>query len=364
MKPTDDILTAISANPTFAYYVIRIITKGADLGECVRVAKDVTDGEQWYQRWHNAARTWEGRAEEALGKGRSATARDAFVQASFYYRAAEFFLPGKDERKIPTYMKNNECFEKAGKFFIPPLRRVSVPYEGTTLPSYLYLPQNGSGRHPAVVFVGGADDCKEELHFSAPVEMITARGLACLTFDGPGKGETLRLKKLPTRPDFEKVVTAAIDFLEKCPEVDAERIGLVGISMGGYFAPRGAAYDQRVKACVSWSGLYDAGTGLFDYFPPIREQLRYILGAQDLKEAREKLKEFTLRDCIKKIQCPYLIVHGGNDSIIPVSEARRVYEEARCPKELKIWEEALHVCNDYSAEVRPFIWDWIAEKLR
>lgn len=322
----------------------------------------INNKEEWFTKWHEAGQLWEKRAEQAKSKGCLVTAKEAYSQAAFFYRAAEFYLPEKDKRKVPTYMKNNSCFENAGRYFNPPLNRVEIPYEGTTLPGYLYLPAKLNGRVPAVLFLGGADDCKEELHYTGVTDIVQ-RGLACLICDTPGRGEVLRVQGLRTRPDFEVVVSAALDFLERQPEIDSEKIGILGVSMGGYYAPRGAAFDSRVKACVSWTGLYDVGVGLFDYFPPIQEQLGYILGAKDLEEARDKLKQFTLRDCIKQISCPYLIVHGGKDILIPASQAEQVYREADCPKELKIWPEGLHVCNNFLPEVRACIFDWLTEKL-
>lgn len=357
------LIATFSEDSEFATYTFRMITKGADIFECARTVGKIRNSEDWFRAWHEAGQQWEERAEAYVAKGSHASARDAFLNASFFYRAAEFFLLDEDpERKVAAYMKNTECFEKAGRFFDPPLRRVEVPYEGSTLPGFLYLPAQMKGRVPGVVIQGGADDCKEEHHFIGPAFMLE-RGLACITVDGPGRGEALRMKKLYSRPDYEKVISPVIDFLAAQPEIDPERIGLAGISMGGYYAPRGAAYHARVKACVLLSALYDVGEGLYDPFPPIRHHIRYLLGAKDLKEAREKLRAFTLKDCIKKITCPLLIIHGGEDVLMPVSEAHRIYNEATCPKELKIWEDGRHNCTDYQAQALPYAWDWLKDKL-
>lgn len=191
--------------------------------------------------------------------------------------------------------------------------------------------------------------------------------MACLIVDTPGRGGCLRLYGIPTRPDYEKPVGALLDFLQNRPDVDPERIGLLGVSMGGYYAPRAAAFDPRVKACVAWCGCYDVLEDIYEYFPPLRPQLQWIVGAQDEKEARERLGEFNLRDVAHNIRCPLLITHGAEDRIMSVAGAQRLYEEAQGPKRLKIWtaEEggAAHCQWDGLTPALTFMLDWLADQL-
>src|SRR3989304_7202316 len=218
-----------------AFQVMRNVKEGADLDDCYRTMMQVDGPQDWYPAWNETGQRWGGRAQEAVAKGFNQTARYAFFQASIYYRMAEFFLPPGAPEKNPTYLKCKDCVEKAITVVPPLAQGVQVPYEGTTLPGYFYLPKERGAKDkvPAVLYLGGADDSKERVHFLGVKEM-TERGLAVLTIDGPGKGETIRVKGLYTRPDFEVVSQAAYDYLETRPEVDAKRLNVLGISMGGY----------------------------------------------------------------------------------------------------------------------------------
>lgn len=345
----------------FFQQTMRGVRQGADIYECDRAMERVGQPQDWYVVWRETGQKYEQRAEEAWGASRLASAREAYFQASVYYRLAEFFLTEDTEEKNETYRRCNYCFEKAASLFSPPVERVGIPFQNHILPAHLYIPRNGNGKVPVVLLMGGADDCKEELYHH--VTGIIERDMACLLVDAPGKGESLRFQKLYARPDTESWAAAAIDYLEKRPEVDAKRTGVLGVSMGGYYAPRAAAMEKRIKACVCWGALYDVGEGLWDAFPPIQPQLRYILGVKTPEEARERYRAFSLKGIANRITCPLLVTHGGKDRLVPVSEAYRIYEEATGPKEIKVWADGEHVCHNYLPEIRPLICDWLKEKL-
>lgn len=353
-------------------YMLRLINEcqhgGGDFHECDRTFKRMRVGDirDWHREWLRIARGVEGLGEAALARGRLVTARKAFMRAYTYYRSAEYFLP-RDDSRLAVYTAGIQCFAKAGRLFSPPLERVEIPYEGATLPAYFY-PAHGqpSWPTPVVLFFPGADSTKEELLFQGGDEILE-RGMACLMVDGPGQGESLRFKGLYARHDFEVVVRAAADHLQERPDVDPNRIGLVCISMGGYYSPRAAAFEPRVRAAIAWTGIYDVLADLYEYFPPIRPQLQWITGSKSEAEAREKLRAFTLRGVIEKVTCPLMIVHGEDDIFVPPSAAQRTYDEARCPKLLKVWQRAeggsAHVMADNYSEALPFMFDWLAEQL-
>jgi len=150
--------------------------------------------------------------------------------------------------------------------------------------------------------------------------------MAFVAIDFPGQGAPLRLQDLHLPPDPECILKAIIDYLETRPDVDATRIGLMGISMGGWGTPRAASGEKRIKAIWMAAGSYDLGADLFDYYPPIQERVRWIIGARDLVDARRKLRDYTLEGRASKIECPMLIGYGSDDRIMDPQGAYRLYQ--------------------------------------
>ena len=206
--------------------------------------------------------------------------------------------------------------------------------------------------------MAGADSTKEE--FSTLEDEFLKRGLATFSFDGPGQGTTWRQMKL--RPDYEKPVAAVLDVLCKHPRIHP-RIGIWGRSFGGYAAPRAAAFDRRLKACVSIGGFYDM-TGIWSRFPAsTKETLQFGFGAGSEDEARRQAQAYTLSGCLTGLTCPLLIVHSGMDEVCPVAESERIRDEARGPTTLTIFAEGNHVCDNIPYKARPLMADWLAQHL-
>ncbi len=360
-------------NRNWSSYFMRLVGEApqgaADFNECHRVCRRMREGneEDWYTEWRREAERLEQLAGEAEAQSHTATAHDFHLRTCSYYRAAEFMIEPADERKTPTYLRGTECFQKAGRYFSPPLEAVRVPYEDTSLHGYFFPNRSGvAGKTPALVYFGGADSNAEELYFLGAQEALK-RGMACLTVDGPGQGETLRLHGIPSRPDYEVATKAAVDYLVARPEVDPDRIGLIGVSMGGYYAPRGAVFDPRVKACVAYGACFDLLPDLYDFFPPIQGQMEWLVGAKGPEEARKILKEFTLDGVIERLTCPLLVVHGEEDYIVAPESAQKTYDGARGPKELRMWSPdeggAAHCNMDNTSQVYPYMFDWLVDRL-
>jgi len=349
-------------NPAFGYQLLRVIAEGADVFECWRVAARVETIADWQREWAAAGARWLAQAEAAAARGDGYTARTRAFQAHFFYRLAEFFLHENTPEKQDLFRRMRASFQLAGRYFQPPLEPVRIPFAGTYLDGY-FLPARGAERErrPAVVFIGGADSVMEECALSGG-EAFRGAGLHTLVLDGPGQGAPLRFENQYARPDYEVVYSAALDYLAGRPECAPDRLGVVGVSMGGYYGARGAL-DPRVKAAVVWSALYDVGEGLYDYFPPIRDTLRYITGSRTLEETREKLRAFTLAPVVQRIRCPTLVVHGGLDHLVPESEARRIYEALTCEKALRIWPAGQHALLDYTPEVLQVMNAWLLTHL-
>jgi dienelactone hydrolase len=348
--------------------IAEAIYGGGEFNEIVRAAERMKprDHEDWFREWTRLANEVQQLAEDAERRGHQVTARDHYLRGSNYYRWAEFFLSPEDQRRLPTYDRCVACFRSAGRYFSPPLEQVEIPYEGTSLPGYFYPPLNSPRtRAGGLLYVAGADVLKEELYFLGGKAAIE-RGMALLVMDGPGQGETLRYRGLASRSDYEKPVGAALDYLQQRPEVDGERIALIGRSFGGYYAARAAAFEQRLRGCAIFGALYD-GVDVFDNYPPLRMQFRWLTGAKDVEDARERLKAFNLSGVVQKISCPLLVVHGEDDHLVPAWHARRVFDEAQSEKRLVLYGPgepgSVHCSYDGFPTTIPTIFDWLYDRL-
>ncbi|MEE8074652.1 MAG: alpha/beta fold hydrolase [Candidatus Binatia bacterium] len=358
-------------NRAWSFTCLRVLAEsyygGGEFNECYRTISRIKAGdiESWYGEWRVAGERNEKNAQSEEASGHPRTARKAYFRASNYYRVAEFFLPHTDEKKIPAYRKSVDCFKGAAKLSTG-IEIVEVPYGDTTMPGYFFHPTEPVANPPVLIFTGGADSTAEEISFLGAKE-ASDRGIACIIVDGPGRGAMLRLKNVKAIPDFEKPVAAIIDYLARRGDVDLTRIGLLGLSMGGYYMARAAAFEKRVKACVVLFGPYNAYTDIYEYYPPLRPQMWWIVGAGSEEEVKRKLGKFTLAGSVDKIECPLLVVHGEDDFITSPKAAMRIYDEAKCEKELKFYKAgepgSIHCGYDNHTEVFSFIHDWIYDKI-
>jgi dipeptidyl aminopeptidase/acylaminoacyl peptidase len=225
-----------------------------------------------------------------------------------------------------------------------------------------------------VIFYSGFDVVKEML-YGFIREEFAQRGIACLVVDTPGVGEPLRLRNVPSRPDYEVPTAAIVDYLETRPDIDASRIGLMGISLGGYYAPRGAAFEPRIKACVAWGAIWDYGATWQKRYasrsqtvPTPFFQLPWVMGTKTMEEALERVKQFTLVDVLPQLKQPFLILHGEHDLGVPVEDAHKAFNAAgSSDKELRVFTiaegGAEHVQADEPDQARQLVADWFAQRL-
>ncbi len=309
-------------------------------------------------------------AEEFERKGNTVSARRTYLRAFNYLRSAEFFMKLGDERKIPTYLKAREAFLKAIKYFDQAVLQVEVPFEGSSLPGYLFKPV-GVEKPPTVLMFGGLDSLAEELYFGIG-QHLNERGIALLAVDGPGQGAALRLNHIHSRHDFNVAGTAVLDYcIEHLKdEIDVERIGVGAVSMGGYMAARCAAFEPRFKVCMIFGAVwsyYEVWAGRPDTHP-LAEIVQHIMGADDMTAARKKLEGYTLENGVaEKIACPTYILHGGDDKQNFVSHAERVAAHLTCEHVLEIipkGESGSQHCqiDDFTRTFN--MYDWIAKKIK
>jgi dienelactone hydrolase len=341
---------------------------GGETFEILRAGAQIAPESQdsWHRAFQSLADAVFDDAERADQAGHPVTARDGHLRASIYYRWAEYFLPIDDPRRLAAYDRCAMAFRKAAQRLPSPAEAVEIPYAGTTLPGYFFRAADGADtRAPCILYIAGSDVLKEELYFLGGKAALD-RHISVLVIDGPGQGATLRHQKLYSLAEYERPIGAAFDFLVARPDVDPARLGLVGRSMGGYYAARAAAFEPRIKACLLFGALYDAAD-LFDTYPPLRPQFQWLTGAPDLATTRECMAAFNLEGLVDKIRCPLLIVHGEDDHVVPVWHAQRVYDEATAPKELVLYRHgepgAVHCAYDGFPEVMPTMFDWLSDRL-
>ena len=212
---------------------------------------------------------------------------------------------------------------------------------------------------PVVILVPGLDSVKEELHNYG--DDFLRRGMAVLAIDGPGQGEMEFEHAM--RYDYEVPIKYAIDYLESRPEIDAQRVGLMGVSLGGYYVVRAAAHEHRVRATIENCGPYNPAES-FQQRPMLsREAYIHRLKAPTVEEGMHKLQQFNLQGVAEKVQSPLLVIHGERDRLVPAEQGRRIAEDAGSNAELWMFEDGNHVCNNIIYKHRPQQADWMHQKL-
>ncbi len=313
-----------------------------------------------------------GQAEEAEKAGHARTAGELYFRATNYLCQAERMLAHSDPNRLPTYRRVLDLAQKSFSLRDPGLSRVAIPYEGTTLPAYF---SSAGASAPVVVLVNGLDSTKEHMYGSGHWRELAARGVSCLMLDQPGTGEALRLQGLTARIDAEAWAGAAVDWLEPRSDVDSGRIGIVGWSLGGYYAPRAAAFEKRFALCVAWGANHDWGAVQRRRLeregerpvPHYWEHVLWVWGHDDLDAFIEFADGVHLDGVVEKITVPFLIAHGEHDRQIPLEYAHRSYEQAvNSPRrELRVFtpEEGAteHIGLDHLPHVSTYIADWVAD---
>jgi dipeptidyl aminopeptidase/acylaminoacyl peptidase len=347
----------------------QVAVGGADLFECARTAArighETTDTEIWQREWARTAHDVAASGRAALERGERTTARRALFRSMSYWRHSEFFLDSFDPRRTKAYTNGTDNFKQAVELSDGVIEPISVPFEGKTMDGYIARPDRSGASRPTVLFLGGADSWAEELYFLGGTEFPT-RDMNVVMVDTPGRGSSLRFKAMFSRPDYEVPVAAILDFLEGRDDVDADRIGLAGVSFGGYYAPRAAAFEPRVKAVAAWCGTWSILTDFYEFYPPLQKQLQWLSGSHSDAEAREKLAKFTLDGVAEKLNVPVYVMHGTDDIIMDIQGARRFVDALTVQDvTVDIYDGAgsLHCSYDYLSVAAARLADWFLHKL-
>lgn len=346
--------------------------QGAEIGECLAIANQIEPGnkESWYERWTDFAHRNYNMAENYRSRKLHIDAKFAFFRACTYFRTAFFFLEDKpsDSRIEYTLEYSIRAFHQALEYFENPVEKVEIPFETIKMPGYFYLNNSSSNNNPKPLLIdtGGGDSTKEELYFGTAAEALK-RGFHCFTFEGPGQGSMLRFNKIPFIPDWERVMEKVVDFFINRPEIDPQRIYLIGRSFGGYLAARAVTKERRIAGCIVDPGIFDASgnfaekiDSLVAQFPDLKdtsvedalsqvmkkdENLRFMIesrmwrfGATTIKEMLDKTRAYTLNGLAEKIQCPMLVCDNTLE-YITLGQAKKLYDHLKCRKEYILFHE-------------------------
>jgi 2,6-dihydroxypseudooxynicotine hydrolase len=295
--------------------------------------------------------------EQALEDDRHISAVGSFINASKSYHLSYFLSVDDEEAHLQGLAKMVETHDRALPYMEPRVEKIAVPFPEADLAGLLSVPA-GDGPVPLAIFLPGLDSTKEQRHGGRGP--LLRRGMAALSLDGPGQGEIST--KLPIRHDFEVAVAAAIDALAGHPRIDTSRVGLIGASLGGYYACRVAAFEPRVTAAVANCGPY-RWIDCWDELPSVtRGAFRKYSWSTSDGEAREKAKALDLTGVAEKISQPLVVVHGMLDPLIGVDHAQRIADEAQNATLITV-DDATHGVSNLSYEFEPWVNDWMARQL-
>ena len=337
----------------------RFISNGVDANDFQRITNSVERWDDWCQAWSECAAMHEQMGEKAEAERQYESAASHYFHAAIAYHFGKFLFVHRPQELRMAHDHTVSAYKKALLYFEVPGEHVAIPYEdGATIYGILRKPWH-TPRPPVVILVPGLDSVKEELHNYG--DDFLRRGMATLAIDGPGQGEMEFEHAM--RFDYEVPIKYVIDYLEGRTDVDARRVGLMGVSLGGYYAPRVAAFEPRLKAAIANCGGYNF-VEHFDRLPMLtREAFAYRLKAANQSEARAKLAAFNLQGVMGKVKSPFLIIMGRRDRLVPPSDAVRMAAEASEVAELWMFEDGNHVCNNIPYKHRPQQADWMRQKL-
>ena len=337
----------------------RMLSDGVHYHDLMLLRDGIGEPDNWCDAWMASADAQEEVGRNTLARGARLTAGEALWRASLYCHFAQGYFTDKfSDKRLAAEKRKQSLFREAAPLLNPPLERVEIPFRGDVAPGYLRLPK-GVSKPPCVVLFGGLDSTKEDsLTIS---NLMIERGLATLAFDGPGQGEMFYRMKLI--PDYETVVSAAIDFLEKRTTIDSGRIGIVGRSTGGHWACQAAAKDKRVKAAIAW-GLAYHSRNMPQMPPTVQNRWLRASGLPTVEEVMAYFKGYDLNGVASRISCPLMVVQGGRDPIVPAEGLELVKQQAKGPVEVLTWPDSGHCCHERYHITKPAMADFMARHLQ
>jgi 2,6-dihydroxypseudooxynicotine hydrolase len=337
----------------------RLAADGIPYGDLLRLADAVGRGVRWFDAWMAASERYEALA--AAESASSATRGGWLWLGAMTAHAAQLYWLEDAGEKRSAEDRRAALYEQAAGHLLPPAARLRLEAGSTSVPAFLRLPALPGGENgaPAAVLLGGLDSTKEESRLFE--DLLLARGVATLTFDGPGQGLTARAVPLGSR--FDPWVSAAVTLLSRTEGIDAGRIGLAGRSLGGSYALQAAAGEPRLRACAAWSPLVRGAS--YDALPEgVRRTFQYACGGLPADETRDLLSELLeVAGDAARLECPTLVVQGRLDRLVP-AEDMAALERAGSPSvETVVHADGGHCCHNIASVARPQMADWLSSRL-
>lgn len=372
-------------NYVWSMAVVATLNNGGYIDEVDRACKPVLEASKngddfgtdlLYDSWEAVANRVLESAKADEAAGRIISAGEKYYRASLYTSQAERLQSPKWPGRNAAYQKSIDLLLKHAELAEVPMERVNIPYQDTSLPGYLYRATRADGKPtPVIIQLNGLDSTKEMMYYSGFPQMLAKRGISTLMIDHGGTGEALRLRGIKARVDTEAFVSPMIDWLEQQSGIDAERIGVVGWSLGGYYAPRSAAMEKRIKLAVAWGANHNwaevqVGRRQREGENPVPhywEHVFWVWGVDNIDDFMHITAGMHLNDVIAKITCPLLITHGANDRQINVKYAQQSYDQAvnSAKRTLRLFDEpeggTEHISIDHMPYVAGYIADWVEE---
>jgi dienelactone hydrolase len=340
--------------------------------------QDHAAAERFFAAWIDLGSKLRRLAQENEARGQLLSAGAKYRRAFIAFIQAERMQRPDFAPRKQAYRKALDCFSRFLTLTRQNCRRVDVPYLNTTLPALLVGAQNSGGDAPCMVHFDGLDVTKEIIYLVGVPGALAERGIATLVVDNPGVGESLRSRGLHNSPEAEVPAKAAFDFLQTTPGIDRNRIGIMALSLGGYHAPRAAAFEPRFKCAVAWGANYDWGETQRRRYeakeqrlpvPHYWDHVAWVFGKSSVEEVIAVSEKLSLKGILHRIKCPILCVHGENDRQIPLSQAKQLIAECTSSTRAELHVQTLadggaeHCGVDNVAPTRELICDWVAEVL-
>lgn len=353
-----------------------------DIGEVLETYCQLKDTSEqcWVQAWGEIAARLQAQAESKVREGHMVSAASLYLRASTYWRVALMCYSSRTDSRIIEYCnRSHECYETYLSLSDYPGTYIEIPYENTYLPGHFYRSSVAEERAPLMILVPGRDTWAEDTRWV--YDGLLKRGIHCLCFDGPGQGFALRLQKMPFRPDWENVVTPVIDFALDCLKgIDGERVGVLGISFGGFLVPRACAFEKRIKVCVADPGNMNWGGHFADIFERVMKlpslfrpkMVGQLMDDYAWKhgvskdEIIEELRKYDNSGILDMINCRMLVLDGTAE--MNKGDAKIFFDSLKsCQKEYKLFDEkSTAQCHSQMGGYGPaseFLCDWVAEYL-
>ncbi|MGR7997849.1 alpha/beta hydrolase family protein [Xanthobacter sp. ZOL 2024] len=364
-------------------HILSLMSYGmTDLGEVLDVVGHLKGSDEavWLNEWSGLAQRLQSRAEDADAKGNRVTASTGYLRASTYWRCALFYYSDYEDARVKTYARASlKCYQRYLDISGYPGEYVEFPYGASFLPGYFYRSPVAGEKAPLLVVTPGRDTWAEDTRWV--YDGAIRRGIHCLIYDGPGRGFALRLNDLTFRSDWENVVSPILDLaLAKFPAIDESRIGIMGLSFGGFLSPRAAAFDKRIKICVADPGNISWGAGIIEQLKPFRdmqnldlpEQVRNLVkdyawkhGVPNaVKSVMDAIKEYDNSDIIDEITCETLVLDGVGEVF---HGAKPFFDALKCPKDYMLFDATStaqsHCQIGGYARATEDLFDWLTKRL-